>query len=73
MLSDILLTVEEAAAMLQVKPGTLYSWASQGKIPFRKVGSLLRFDRGELMAWTIEQATRSAQPKARRAKLSVVK
>lgn len=68
-----LLTVEEAASLLQVKPGTLYSWASKGKIPFRKVGALLRFHRGELMNWTVEQAGLIAQPKPRRANLSVVK
>lgn len=70
---ETLLTVEEAAVLLQVKPGTLYSWASKGKVPFRKVGTLLRFHHGELMNWTIEQAGRSAQPKPRRANLSMVK
>lgn len=70
---DKLLDVDEAAVLLKVEAGTLYTWASQGRIPFRKVGVLLRFHRGELMQWTIEQAGRVAQPKARRAKLSVVK
>lgn len=51
-----LLDVDEAASLLQVKVGTLYSWVSKRKIPFRKVGSLVRFDRAELMAWTIERA-----------------
>jgi excisionase family DNA binding protein len=68
-----LLTVEEAAELLQVKPGTLYSWASKGKIPFRKVGALLRFHHGELMTWTLEQAGCVVQQKPRRTKLSVVK
>jgi excisionase family DNA binding protein len=51
-----LLDVDEAASLLNAKAGTLYSWVSKRKIPFRKVGSLVRFDRAELMAWTIEQA-----------------
>lgn len=70
---EILLTIEEAACLLKVKVGTLYSWVSKGKIPFRKVGALLRFHHGELMNWTIEQAGASPQEKPRRAKLSVVK
>jgi excisionase family DNA binding protein len=47
---DRLLDVNEAAELLQVKPGTLYSWASRGKVPYRKVGALVRFHRGELWA-----------------------
>jgi len=53
---DRLLEIHEAAELLQVKPGTLYSWVSKGTVPFRKVGSLVRFHRGELMAWTVERA-----------------
>jgi len=71
--ADQLLDVKEAAALLKVKPGTLYCWASKGEVPHRKVGSLVRFHRGELMAWTIEQAQSSKQEKPRRAPLSVVK
>lgn len=68
-----LLTVEEAAAILRTKPGTLYSWVSKDIVPYRKVGSLVRFDYDELMQWTIEKA-RGAQPKKeRRPRLSVVK
>lgn len=70
---DKLLDVEEAAALLGVKPGTLYSWASKGKVPRRKVGALLRFHRGELLDWTKEQAPVAAgQHEQRRAKLRVV-
>ena len=57
---DRLLEIHEAAALLQVKVGTLYSWVSKGTIPFRKVGSLVRFHRGELMAWTVERASGGA-------------
>jgi len=53
---DKLLNVKEAARLLQVKTGTLYSWVHKGKIPHRKVGSLVRFHRADLMAWTIKQA-----------------
>jgi excisionase family DNA binding protein len=69
---DRLLDVDEAAALLQVKPGTLYSWVSKGKISCRKVGSLVRFHRKELMEWT-QGTAQTAQAKPRRTKLSVVK
>lgn len=60
---DRLLDIHEAAELLQVKVGTLYSWVSKGKVPHRKVGSLLRFHRGELMAWTVKQVGSAAQAK----------
>ena len=65
---DQLLEIHEAAALLQVKPGTLYSWVSKGKVPHRKVGSLVRFHRGDLMEWTKGQT----QAEQRRSKLRVV-
>lgn len=73
---DRLLDINEAAALLQVKAGTLYSWVSKGTVPFRKVGSLVRFHRGELMAWTVEQArggaTLTGAAKSRVTKLRAV-
>ncbi len=50
-----LLDVREAAALLRVKAGTLYSWVSKGRVPFRKVGSLVRFHHDELMQWTMNR------------------
>jgi len=47
----MLLTVKELAQQLQIKPGTLYAWAAQAKIPSRKIHGLLRFDRGEIEQW----------------------
>jgi excisionase family DNA binding protein len=47
-----LMTPTECAAFLQVKLNTLYVLRSQGRIPYRKVGHLLRFDRDEIIAWT---------------------
>lgn len=46
-----LLDVSEAAALLHVKTKTLYAWVSQNKIPHRKIRSLVRFHRGELIEW----------------------
>jgi excisionase family DNA binding protein len=54
--SDCLLTVREAARFLSVKTRTIYAWVQERRIPFRKVGRLLRFDRNELLSWSSEQA-----------------
>lgn len=70
---DRLMDVDEAAALLRMKPGTLYSWASKRKVPFRKVGAALRFHRGELLEWTKEQGQGSARSAPRASKLRVVK
>lgn len=66
---DRLMDVAEAAALLGMKPGTLYSWASKKRVPHRKVGAALRFHRGELLEWTKGQG----QESARASKLRVVK
>lgn len=50
-----LLDVSEAAALLHVKGKTLYAWVSRNKIPYRKICSLVRFHRGELIEWSKNQ------------------
>jgi excisionase family DNA binding protein len=55
-LNKRLLTVTEAAAFLAVKPRTIYAWVAERRIPYRKVGRLLRFDQTELRAWSEAQA-----------------
>jgi len=47
-----LMTPEQCAAFLQVEVNTLYVMKSQGRIPYRKVGHLLRFDLDEIIEWT---------------------
>lgn len=49
---DSLFDVAEAAAYLKVKPSTLYGWAHQRRIPFRKHGRRLVFSRSDLEAWS---------------------
>lgn len=34
-----------------MKPSTLYLWASQGKIPCRRLHGLIRFDPEEIKQW----------------------
>ena len=49
-----LLKVPEVAALLGVKPRTIYEMVAQGRIPYRKPlgSSILRFDLDEIIAWT---------------------
>lgn len=70
---DRLIDVDEAAALLGMKPGTLYSWASKRKVPFRKVGAALRFHRGELLEWTKGQGRGGKQNTKQTSPLSMLK
>jgi excisionase family DNA binding protein len=47
----MLLTVNALSQRLQIKPSTLYAWASHGKIPCRKIHGLVRFDPTEIDRW----------------------
>jgi excisionase family DNA binding protein len=47
----MLLTVNALSQRLQIKPSTLYAWASHGKIPCRKIHGLVRFDSTEIDRW----------------------
>src|SRR4051794_6860355 len=46
-----LLTVKDIAARLQVREKTIYSWASQGKIPSLKIHGVIRFEENEIDEW----------------------
>jgi excisionase family DNA binding protein len=46
-----MLDVDAAAAYLCVKPGYVRRLVRERRIPFRKVGKYLRFDRAELDGW----------------------
>ena len=46
-----MLTVKELSVWLKIKPSTLYLWASQGKIPCRRIHSLLRFEQDAILRW----------------------
>jgi excisionase family DNA binding protein len=43
-----LIDINELAAKLSIRPGTIYNWCSQRKIPFVKVRRALRFDPAEV-------------------------
>ena len=46
-----LLTVEEVAELLRIKVSTVYAWAASGKVPCVRLGSRVRFLRGDLSKW----------------------
>ena len=41
---EILLKVEDLARTLNVPKSSIYRWTSEGKIPYLRVGALLRFN-----------------------------
>jgi len=46
-----ILTAQQAADLLQVAPGTIANWTSEGKIPVVYAGSSPRYRRSDLEAW----------------------
>ena len=63
------LSVDEAAEFLRVKPSTIYSWVSQGKIPHSKVGSRVLFEKSALVQFVNKEDGREViKHRARRAK-----
>lgn len=46
-----LLDIKEAAEFLNVSPNALYSWVSQRRIPFVKLGRRVEFDLKDLEDW----------------------
>ncbi|MCL4176422.1 MAG: helix-turn-helix domain-containing protein [Verrucomicrobia bacterium] len=51
MSSDEIMTLEEVARYLKLKPQTVYKWAQEGQIPGAKLGKEWRFRRGILDEW----------------------
>jgi len=55
MLSNELMTIEEVAEYLRMKPQTIYRWAQDKRIPAAKLGKEWRFRRRIIDAWLDEQ------------------
>jgi len=51
----MIMTLEEVAAYLRVKPQTIYTWAQEGKIPAAKLGKEWRFKKSMVDKWFNEQ------------------
>jgi len=58
-MANELMTVEEVAAYLRVRPSSVYEWAKAGKMPAAKVGRLWRFHREEIDLWVREGGQRA--------------
>lgn len=50
-MEDKLLTSKQACQRYSISKYTLYKWTSNKKIPYLKIGALVRFKREELEKW----------------------
>lgn len=48
---DEIMTIEEVAKYLKMKPQTIYTWAQNGKIPAAKLGKEWRFKKSLIDEW----------------------
>ncbi len=46
-----IVTIKELAAILKVKPKTLYQWAESKQIPCLKLNGAVRFDLDDIHKW----------------------
>jgi excisionase family DNA binding protein len=54
----ILLDVRELSELTGLSPYTLYSWINQRKIPYVKVGRLVRFEPKKIEKWIEENSVK---------------
>ena len=52
---DKIMTLEEVAEYLRVKPQTIYTWAQEKKIPAAKLGKEWRFKKSIIDKWFNDQ------------------
>ncbi len=52
---DKIMTLEEVAEYLRVKPQTIYTWAQEKKIPAAKLGKEWRFKKSMVDKWFTER------------------
>ncbi len=50
---DAIADIQQAAAYLGVSVNTLYGWVHKRKVPYIKIGRLLKFDLKELSLWVV--------------------
>jgi excisionase family DNA binding protein len=63
MLPRKLLTVKEVSAYTGLAPDTIYKMVSQRRIPFTKVGRLVKFEQSALDAWLKQHTVIPMPPK----------
>ncbi len=56
---SILMTVEELAKYLKIKPDTIYKKVRKGELPAIKLGKLVRFPKELIDEWIIDHATKT--------------
>jgi PTS system nitrogen regulatory IIA component len=61
-MADEIMTIEEVAKFLKLKPQTIYTWAQNGKIPAAKIGKEWRFRRDLVDAWFDQHIQEKFQP-----------
>lgn len=54
-LDDEMLTIDDLAVYMKLRPQTIYKWAQAGKIPGAKFGKEWRFRRSHIEAWIDER------------------
>ena len=57
-----IMTIEDVAKYLKLKPQTIYTWAQKGKIPAAKIGKEWRFRKDLIDAWFNEHIQDQFQP-----------
>ena len=53
-MSDEIMTLEEVAEYLKLKPQTIYTWAQEKKIPAAKLGKEWRFRKSIIDEWFLQ-------------------
>ena len=53
-LNDEIMTLEEVANYLKLKPQTIYTWAQEKKIPAAKLGKEWRFKKSIIDEWFLQ-------------------
>lgn len=56
---NILLTVEELAKYLKIKPDTIYKKVRKGELPAIKLGKIVRFRKEQIDQWIVNHASRT--------------
>jgi excisionase family DNA binding protein len=63
MANDRWLSVDDVAAYLGIRRGTVYKWVERFGLPARKVGRLLKFKRSEIDAWVERRSAGAGKPR----------
>ncbi len=63
-----IMTLEEVAAYLRLKPQTIYTWAQEKRIPAAKLGKEWRFKKSIIDAWFENHIDEKFSPAVEKAK-----